>query len=33
MTASRIVALGHHQPPKVLTNDDLSAMVDTDDEW
>ncbi|QKW20053.1 ketoacyl-ACP synthase III [Kitasatospora sp. NA04385] len=33
MTASRIVALGHHQPPKILSNDDLSAMVDTDDEW
>ncbi|MFJ5233093.1 beta-ketoacyl-ACP synthase III [Kitasatospora sp. NPDC088391] len=33
MTASRIVALGHHQPPKILTNDDLSALVDTDDEW
>ncbi|MFI9784618.1 beta-ketoacyl-ACP synthase III [Kitasatospora sp. NPDC051984] len=33
MTASRIVALGHCQPPKILTNDDLSAMVDTDDQW
>ncbi|MFJ5922171.1 beta-ketoacyl-ACP synthase III [Kitasatospora sp. NPDC092948] len=33
MTASRIVALGHYQPPKILTNDDLSAMVDTDDQW
>lgn len=30
---SRIVAWGHHQPPKVLTNADLEAMVDTDDEW
>lgn len=30
---SRIVALGHHQPVKVLTNDDLAAMVDTNDEW
>ncbi|MCD0482089.1 beta-ketoacyl-ACP synthase III [Streptacidiphilus sp. ASG 303] len=33
MTGSRIVALGHHQPPRVLTNDDLARMVDTDDEW
>lgn len=33
MSGSRIVALGHYQPPKVLTNDDLAALVDTDDEW
>ncbi|MCX4680192.1 ketoacyl-ACP synthase III [Streptomyces sp. NBC_01433] len=33
MTGSRIVALGHYQPAKVLTNDDLAAMVDTSDEW
>ncbi|WP_371497695.1 ketoacyl-ACP synthase III [Kitasatospora sp. NBC_00374] len=33
MTASRIVSLGHYQPPKVLTNDDLAKLVDTDDEW
>ncbi|MFJ9518900.1 beta-ketoacyl-ACP synthase III [Kitasatospora sp. NPDC101801] len=33
MTASRIVSLGHFQPPKVLTNDDLALLVDTDDEW
>jgi 3-oxoacyl-[acyl-carrier-protein] synthase-3 len=33
MTGSRIVALGHYQPPKVLTNDDLARMVDTDDAW
>lgn len=32
MTA-RIVALGHYQPERVLTNHDLAAMVDTDDEW
>ncbi|MGV9339163.1 beta-ketoacyl-ACP synthase III [Streptomyces sp. NPDC003688] len=30
---SRITALGHYQPARVLTNDDLAAMVDTDDEW
>ncbi|WP_377270736.1 beta-ketoacyl-ACP synthase III [Peterkaempfera sp. SMS 1(5)a] len=33
MTGSRIMALGHYQPPKVLTNDDLARMVDTDDGW
>ncbi|MFW6690855.1 beta-ketoacyl-ACP synthase III [Streptomyces sp. MAR4 CNX-425] len=33
MTGSRIVALGHYQPGKVLTNDDLAAFVDTSDEW
>ncbi|MEU9008858.1 beta-ketoacyl-ACP synthase III [Streptomyces sp. NPDC048479] len=33
MTGSRIVALGHYQPAKVLTNADLAAMVDTSDEW
>ncbi|MFD9358289.1 beta-ketoacyl-ACP synthase III [Streptomyces sp. NPDC060031] len=33
MTGSRVVALGHYQPAKVLTNEDLAAMVDTNDEW
>ncbi|MFE0578641.1 beta-ketoacyl-ACP synthase III [Streptomyces sp. NPDC058874] len=33
MTGSRVVALGHYQPAKVLTNEDLAAMVDTTDEW
>ncbi|MEV4556643.1 beta-ketoacyl-ACP synthase III [Kitasatospora sp. NPDC049285] len=33
MTASRIVSLGHYQPPKILTNDELAKLVDTDDEW
>ncbi|MFJ5676779.1 beta-ketoacyl-ACP synthase III [Streptomyces sp. NPDC093097] len=33
MTGSRILALGHYQPSRVLTNDDLAAMVDTDDAW
>ncbi|MFI9587639.1 beta-ketoacyl-ACP synthase III [Streptomyces sp. NPDC052236] len=33
MTGTRVVALGHYQPAKVLTNDDLTAMVDTSDEW
>ncbi|MBP2405111.1 3-oxoacyl-[acyl-carrier-protein] synthase 3 [Streptomyces netropsis] len=33
MTGSRVLALGHYQPARVLTNDDLAAMVDTSDEW
>ncbi|WBB61460.1 beta-ketoacyl-ACP synthase 3 [Streptomyces sp. WMMC500] len=32
-TGSRILALGHYQPGKVLTNDDLAEFVDTSDEW
>ncbi|WJV45220.1 beta-ketoacyl-ACP synthase III [Streptomyces flavofungini] len=33
MPGSRIAAVGHYQPAKVLTNDDLTGMVDTSDEW
>ncbi|MFE7188184.1 beta-ketoacyl-ACP synthase III [Kitasatospora sp. NPDC057541] len=33
MPGSRIIALGHHQPAKVLTNHDLARLVDTSDEW
>ncbi|RSS62185.1 beta-ketoacyl-ACP synthase III [Streptomyces sp. WAC06614] len=33
MTGSRVVATGHYQPAKVLTNEELAAMVDTSDEW
>ncbi|MEU8349773.1 beta-ketoacyl-ACP synthase III [Streptomyces sp. NPDC048845] len=33
MSGSRVLALGHHQPAGVLTNDDLATMVDTSDEW
>src|SRR5437763_5877082 len=32
-TGTRIVALGHYQPARVLTNDDLAQMVDTNDQW
>jgi len=32
-SGSRIVSLGHYQPSRVLTNDDLARMVDTSDEW
>ncbi|MGK5638113.1 beta-ketoacyl-ACP synthase III [Streptomyces sp. URMC 126] len=33
MPGSRITALGRYQPSRVLTNDDLAGMVDTNDEW
>lgn len=33
MNGSRIAAVGHYQPAKVLTNADLAALVDTSDEW
>ncbi|MCB5168939.1 ketoacyl-ACP synthase III [Streptomyces bambusae] len=33
MTGSRVIALGHYQPAKVLTNADLAELVDTNDEW
>src|SRR3954467_14242134 len=34
MTAgSRIVAMGHYQPSRVVTNDDLAGIVDTNDAW
>ncbi|MCX5386631.1 beta-ketoacyl-ACP synthase III [Streptomyces sp. NBC_00083] len=33
MRGSRVVAVGHYQPAKVLTNDDLARLVDTSDEW
>ncbi|MET8569770.1 beta-ketoacyl-ACP synthase III [Streptomyces sp. NPDC004783] len=33
MLGSRITAVGHYQPARVLTNEDLTGMVDTSDEW
>ncbi|MFF7382190.1 beta-ketoacyl-ACP synthase 3 [Streptomyces griseoluteus] len=33
MHGSRIAAIGHYQPARVLTNEDLARMVDTSDEW
>ncbi|HEX6497856.1 MAG TPA: beta-ketoacyl-ACP synthase III [Micromonosporaceae bacterium] len=32
-TGSKIVAMGHYQPARVLTNDDLAQMVETNDAW
>ena len=33
MTRSVIIGTGSYLPEKILTNDDLSRMVDTNDEW
>jgi len=33
VTGSRIISVGHYQPARVLTNDDLAQIVDTSDEW
>ena len=33
MISARIIGTGRGVPPKVLTNDDLSKMVDTSDTW
>ncbi len=33
MNGTRIAAVGHYQPAKVLTNKDLAGLVDTSDEW
>ena len=33
MTGSKILAMGHYQPSRVLTNADLAKTVDTNDTW
>ncbi|MGC9670419.1 beta-ketoacyl-ACP synthase III [Planosporangium sp. 12N6] len=33
VAGSRFLALGHYQPSRILTNDDLAQMVDTNDQW
>ncbi|WP_275408504.1 beta-ketoacyl-ACP synthase III [Planosporangium mesophilum] len=33
VAGSRILSMGHYQPARVLTNDDLAQMVDTNDQW
>ncbi|OIJ94410.1 3-oxoacyl-ACP synthase [Streptomyces sp. MUSC 14] len=33
MNGSRVVSMGHYQPPRVLTNDELAQRIDTSDEW
>jgi len=32
-TRARIIGIGSHLPPRVVTNDDLAGMIDTSDEW
>lgn len=32
-TGSKIIGLGSHRPEKVVTNDDLAQIMDTNDEW
>jgi 3-oxoacyl-[acyl-carrier-protein] synthase-3 len=33
MYQSKIIGLGHYVPDQVITNDDLTKMMDTSDEW
>jgi 3-oxoacyl-[acyl-carrier-protein] synthase III len=33
VAGSRMLAMGHYQPSRVLTNDDLAQIVDTNDRW
>ncbi|SDP44241.1 3-oxoacyl-[acyl-carrier-protein] synthase-3 [Nakamurella panacisegetis] len=33
VAGSKIVGLGHYRPDKVVTNDDLSKIMDTNDQW
>ena len=33
LTATKILGFGGYQPDKVVTNDDLAKLVDTNDEW
>src|SRR6476469_9195784 len=32
-TGSKILAFGHYQPSQVVTNDDLSKVIETNDAW
>ena len=33
MIYSKISALAHYEPSNIVTNDDLSRVVETNDEW
>src|SRR6201991_1226307 len=33
VTGARILAFGGYQPDNVVTNDDLAAVMDTNDDW
>jgi 3-oxoacyl-[acyl-carrier-protein] synthase III len=32
-TGTKLLSLGHYQPTRAVTNDDLAQIVDTNDEW
>ena len=33
MIGTKVLSVGHYQPSRVVTNDELATMVDTNDEW
>ncbi|GIJ25572.1 3-oxoacyl-[acyl-carrier-protein] synthase 3 protein 4 [Micromonospora qiuiae] len=33
MSGSKILSLGHYQPSRVVTNDEIAQLVETNDEW
>ncbi|MEO1099028.1 MAG: 3-oxoacyl-ACP synthase, partial [Bacteroidota bacterium] len=33
MLHSRIAGIGHHVPERIITNDYLSTIIDTNDDW
>ena len=33
MFSSKIIGLGHYVPKNIVTNDDLSKVMDTTDQW
>ena len=33
MSGIKICGMGHYAPPKLMTNEDLTKIVDTSDEW
>lgn len=33
MIGTKVLSVGHYQPPRVVTNDEIATMVDTSDEW
>lgn len=33
MIGTKVLSVGHYQPPRVVTNDEIATIVDTSDEW
>lgn len=33
MIGTKVLSVGHYQPSRVVTNDEIATMVDTNDEW